>query len=165
MNVDRWSGTLIGSWVRLPVALRLCVPFAIMSVLWWLSSRIPSDRSPSQLRAALHNGAHIVAYGALAGSWLLALVRSSATAPRVAKATIWSFALAVGYGVVDELHQSSVPARVCSFADLMTDAAGAGLALLVLRSWVGGGSVRWPRVLLMATICLGCVAFATWGPW
>jgi VanZ family protein len=156
---------MVGWWGRLPAALRMCLPLAVMLLLWWSSSRQPTEQEPSQLRAVLHNGMHVVAYAALAGSWLLALVRTGDSPSRLARAVLASFLLAVAYGAVDELHQSFVPGRVCSIADLVTDAAGSVLALLVLRSLLGAGRLAWRQIVLTLVICLGCVAFATWGPW
>ena len=162
---DGWARALLRRWLAVPVVIRLCVPCAIMGTLWWLSSRSPSDRPGSPLRALLHNGMHVIAYGSLAGSWLLTLVRVDAGSVSIARAATASFVLAVAYGVVDELHQSYVPDRTCSFADLLTDAAGAVLALMVLRPGLGAGTLCWWRLLVAVAICLGCVAFATWGPW
>ena len=76
-----------------------------------------------------------------------------------------AMAVAVGYGVVDELHQGHVPGRTPSAADVLTDAFGALLAVAVLRALVTAAplSVRLLGWLVLA--CAGSVAFATWGPW
>jgi VanZ family protein len=151
--------------MRLPVVARLLLPLTIMAVLWWSSSRVPTPREPSVMRAFLHNGMHVVAYAALAGSWLLALLHGGVVSARMTRAMAASFLLSVAYGAVDEWHQSFVRGRVCSISDLMTDAAGAMLALLVLRSQLGAGRLSWQRLMLWVSICVACVAFATFGPW
>lgn len=162
--VARGGMALVRSWLRLPVAVRALLPVAIMAVLWWSSSRAPTSREPNLPRALAYNAMHVVAYGALAASCLLALLRSGAPSWRRGRAAA-AVALAVGYGAVDELHQSFVPGRTCSAADVMTDAAGAILVVVLLRSWCGGPNASVRAVVWAATACLVCVAFATWGPW
>ncbi len=44
---------------------------------------------------------------------------------------------AVGYGILDEIHQSFIPLRTASAADVAADAAGAGLAILAAWYWLG----------------------------
>jgi len=160
-----WSRAIVETWLRQPAAVRACLPLTTMALLWWSSSRTPTVLEPSQLRAVLHNGMHVVAYAALAGSWLLALVRGDDPHRRLTKAVVASFLLSVAYGAVDELHQSFVPGRDCSISDWMTDGAGSALALMVLRWHLGVGTVSWPHLALLVATCLACVAFATWGPW
>ncbi len=71
-------------------------------------------------RAAL---AHVVLFGGLATLLYWPLAGRSAQFAWAAMAI--SFALAVLYGVTDELHQAFVDGRVASEADLVIDAAGA----------------------------------------
>lgn len=80
-------------------------------------------------------GAHFVFYGALALALLWALRREW---PRLEHAAWWAWSLAVLYGLSDELHQSFVPGRKEDWRDIVTDAAGAAVALGVfygLRWW------------------------------
>lgn len=46
--------------------------------------------------------------------------------------TLVAFLLTVAYGVSDELHQLYVPGRVASVGDVIADALGAGLAILLM---------------------------------
>lgn len=161
--MTRWIDTALAAWVRLPVPARVLVPLAVMAFLWWSSSRQLDVQEANPVRAVLHNGAHVVAYAALAGSLLLALVRAGEP-PSRRRAVVMSFVLAVAYGAIDEWHQSFVPGRVCSIADLMTDAAGSVLALLLLRGRLGDDRASWRAVAATVLVCLLCVAFATWGP-
>ena len=74
---------------------------------------------------------HLLAFGALAGAFMLAL--SWGRRPRLRDA-VWAFALTVAYGVFDEWHQSWVPDRSGRLDDVLTDAIGALIGLGV--AWV-----------------------------
>ncbi len=157
---------LLGWWLRIPLAVRLVAPVAVMVVLWYSSSQPPSRRAPSLLRALLHNGAHVVAYCGLGGAWLLALLPSggeqlAAVSRRVIAAAV---GLSVGYGIVDELHQSFVPGRHSSFWDISCDACGAVLAV-VLVLWTLSGERRFvTRTALTAALAIASVLAATFLP-
>lgn len=49
---------------------------------------------------------------------------------------IWALAIAAGYSVLDEYHQSFVPSRGASPWDSLLDTAGAAAAQIVLWSWI-----------------------------
>jgi VanZ family protein len=147
-------------WLRLPVAARSVPPVALMGLLWWSSSREPSSDAPSLLRAGLHNAMHVVAYSMLGGSLLLALQsRASAHHTRAAAA---SFTIAVGYGWIDEWHQSFVPGRDCSFADWCADASGAALSLALLVPVLRRRAVARMPVAACLLASAVSVLFATW---
>ena len=103
-------------------------------VVLWISSSVPESSDDTLagiwLPPLIQNSLHIPAFGALAAAWVWAfdLGRS------VANASLWAWALTTGYGVVDEIHQSFVPGRTCSLEDVLLDAFGAALAI-VLISW------------------------------
>jgi VanZ family protein len=63
-------------------------------------------------------------------SWLVARALEPAAGVRQA---VLALAVAIGYGVVDEVHQSFVPGRVGDPMDVLKDAAGAVIGLLVRR--------------------------------
>jgi VanZ family protein len=73
--------------------------------------------------------------------------------------------LSVAYGIVDEVHQSFVPGRVCSVVDVLSDAFGAALAIALLGSCLSRSRVC--NVALGACLVgsFASVAMATWGPW
>jgi VanZ family protein len=82
--------------------------------------------SDKHLHAAAYAGLSVLTCRALAGGTMAAL-----TAPGAAAA----WALAAGYGVTDEVHQSYVPGRVPDLADWLADAAGAGAAAAGCYAW------------------------------
>ncbi len=112
-------------------ALRWLPAVCWMGGVFYLSHQSsPLGVDAGAARAAL---AHLALFGGLAALlyWPLA-VRSAQVAWAVMAI---SFALAVLYGVTDELHQAFVDGRVASETDLLIDAAGAlagvtGAALL-----------------------------------
>ena len=71
----------------------------------------------------LFNGAHIVAYGGLATAWWYALGDADRLARTDAMRPVGTLAvaLALAYGLVDELHQSFTAGRVASVGDLLSD--------------------------------------------
>lgn len=83
-----------------------------------------------------YKSGHIIAYAVLAWLWWRAL------APR--RQITWSilsiaFSLTVLYGISDEIHQLFVPNRFGRVADVLFDASGALLTILLLRR------LRWLR--------------------
>ena len=49
------------------------------------------------------------------------------------RTTFAVFAAVVGIGVLDELHQAFIPGREADLADLLADAAGAAVALYLVK--------------------------------
>lgn len=171
----RWGGSglrsVAWSWMRLPVPVRAIAPIGVMAALWASSAVTPSPRPSSVVRDFLHNGAHIVAYGVLAGSFLLCgSVATLARAPGAAgrhrsRWPLCSIGLAIGYGILDELHQAQVPGRVCSYGDLLSDASGAIFAVVALLALLRADA-RLARSLAWCLLaCAVSVSVATWVPW
>lgn len=73
----------------------------------------------------LRKSVHLAAFGLLAILCWMALRGASF---RFIKA----WALASGYGLIDEWHQSFMPERTALFTDVLINAAGAALALLAV---------------------------------
>ena len=72
---------------------------------------------------------HVAVFGALAAACILALRRWPVAAPTCLLA---GSALALAYAVLDEWHQTFVPTRHGAPADVAIDAAGIGIAAIVL---------------------------------
>lgn len=140
--------------------LRLWPPFLVAASLWFLSSRPGTVGPVSMVWNFVHNSAHVVAYAGLGASILLAFpenVRRRGCVPAVLMSS--------AYGLVDEWHQSHVPGRVASLADVVSDAIGATLAVCAL-AWLLWRSERGLRALpWMALAALVSVSSATWLPW
>ncbi len=105
--------------LRAVVSARLLLPAALAALIWVLSSQSDPGPDLGGLQAAASYVAHLVLYAALwtALAWALRWRRP------------WlALVLTVGYGVVDELHQSTVEGRDATAVDVMVDALGAGLA-------------------------------------
>jgi VanZ family protein len=112
-------------WYR---ALAWAAVLAYMGLIFWLSSRTTEPLPmwfPQQDKLY-----HFLGYN------VLGFLIAHATAKGSHKKRFWiAFALASVYGITDELHQSFVPGRDCSFWDWLADTAGAwGGAYLYLKS-------------------------------
>lgn len=73
----------------------------------------------------IRKGAHIISFAALALAFYWALPRKS---PRF----ILAFLCTLAFAIIDELHQSSIPGRTAYYGDILLDAAGAAIALMIL---------------------------------
>lgn len=73
--------------------------------------------------------AHLSEYAILAALWLRAFVRGRNLSPRTAG--LLALAISVAWAILDELHQSFVPSRSASLADVLVDTAGALITLTV----------------------------------
>lgn len=117
------------------IRLRRLAPLLVMALIHFCSSLPGTPGSGGVLPgipSALHNLLHIPAYALLAASWQLAL-----PARRSGRALLLVGLLTVGYGVVDEWHQSFVPGRECSAADLLRDAIGAAVGIFAMHLITG----------------------------
>ena len=111
-----------------------------MAGLFLLSS-IPDTDAPSSLLqqailwvpATWQNLLHIPLYGGLALSWAWSLETTSLKRQLIVPLAL---GLTVGWGILDELHQATVPGRYGSLTDMGLNILGAMLAmLLMLRLW------------------------------
>ena len=95
---------------------------------------VSGDPTPPMPAKLSDKTLHLIAYGGLAVLACRALARG------LPARITWSLALAtlgitIGYAITDELHQRVVPGRSADVYDVMADAAGACLALIVLKCW------------------------------
>jgi VanZ family protein len=155
---------VLAKWLALPRAVRLLAPVTVMTVWWWASSQPVSPRPASVLRALAHNGMHIVGFSTLAICFQLGLGRAHRR-PGDASVLGGALALTVAYGIVDELHQSYVPGRVCSVSDILSDACGGAFGLACMLALTDRVRLPLGRIVALFLCCCASVALATFGPW
>jgi VanZ family protein len=96
---------------------------AYMAGIFWLSSLPAARVAAFGFPAHLVNLAHVPLFAGLGSVTLLALTGPSV--PRVALAGV----LALAFALFDEWHQTTVPGRVFSLADLAADALGIAIGV------------------------------------
>ena len=103
-------------------------PLLLMAVIWFFSSQPDLDSGLGLIDLIGRKLIHAIEYA------LLCLLLWRATASRVSPraALTAAFVLAVGYAVVDELHQTTVPTRNGSPIDVAIDATGAAIAATLI---------------------------------
>ena len=116
------------------VYFRMAVPLAYMAIIYGLSSIPDTQTDPANLAEqalqwtppALQNLLHIPLYAGLTLTWFWALQQTKLTFQTTLAV---AGALALVYGVSDELHQTTVPGRFGSITDLMLNALGVALVI------------------------------------
>lgn len=168
LNTVGWFRKAGAMLLLFPRFVALLAAAGWMGVIWWTSSFSPAD-APRRYdwRAVVQNFLHAPAFGMLALLWILTLPRrGSWPAPTTLERAL-VVALTLGYGIIDELHQASVPGRDLSVFDLMTDATAAVCVLwIVLYLGDTGVSERGlgRRFALGLFACLVCALAATYVP-
>jgi VanZ family protein len=133
-STDAASSEHTESWL-LPF-LRTLAPWATaaqLEALHWLTRRL----------------AHLSEYAILAALWLRAFVRGRGLTPR--NAGLLALAISAAWAILDELHQSFVPSRSASVADVALDTTGALIALTIAHA-------GWRRAADRATATLLWIA-------
>ncbi len=108
--------------------IRLIPAIAVMGVIFLLSHQ-PGDRFDPYLFRWADKLAHLVIYAALCATLICvfpARFRFSARKMVVAM----SLLLCLLYGISDEFHQSFIPGRYPSLADIVADVSGAVLTCM-----------------------------------
>jgi len=106
-------------------------PIALMALIFALSAMPTDDVDRGLAHLLLRKAAHFTEYALLAALWWRAL-RSRVTE---STAMLAALAIAVGYAITDEIHQTFVDGRIGSPVDVLIDSAGAatGIALATRR--------------------------------
>ena len=110
-----------------------------MGLIYWLSDRSALVDIQSQVgERVVYKSAHMVAYAILAWfGWRALAPQRRVTWPVLC----WALLLAILYGISDELHQRLVPGRHGRVADVLFDAGGALVMVLLIRRISGLRSV------------------------
>jgi VanZ family protein len=110
-------------------ATLLLPPLLLMAVIWFFSAQPDLSSGLGLVDLVGRKLIHAAEFALLCFLWWRAL---SARGGRRA-ALIGAFLLAVAYAVVDEYHQTFVAGRSGSPVDVAIDAAGAALAIALIR--------------------------------
>lgn len=122
----------------------------LFPLLRWLLPWATADALDT-IHLLLRKSGHVTEYAILAGLWYRAFRRGrGATA---AASAALALAISVGWAALDEWHQSFVPSRTASAADVVLDGASAAVALAV-------ASLGWRAALDGATAALLWLAAA-----
>jgi VanZ like family len=119
-----------GPWGERPfpvAAARAVAPLALMGLIFFLSAQPNLDTGLGTWDTILRKIVHAAEFGALALLWTWAL------APLIRRPVPLSVAITLLYAAADEYHQSFVATRHGTPTDLIFDAAGVAIALVVLR--------------------------------
>ncbi len=146
---------LLDRYVRMPRWVRLAGVLLWAMFVWWLSSKPGSALANLPFGSLVANSGHVALFGILGGLLFFAW-----TGP-LAGRFCWSAGIAAAFGIVDELHQTWVPGRSSSVADVLSDVSGAVLGSCVLM-WTLGRDGRAARAIpWVAIVTLGAVCLAT----
>jgi VanZ family protein len=107
------------------IPLRLLLPLAYMSGVFFLSSIPARELHRWGVTSVLANLAHVPLYAGLAWATLWAVL--GPVGPRVA----WVALACLVFALTDEFHQNFVPGRVFSLVDVGADVVGIGLGITI----------------------------------
>lgn len=144
------------------------LPVAWMGVIFWLSTAGFSAEATGRwilplLKALLpwaaqtqveflhglaRKGGHVTEYAILAWLWYRSFVRVGPPALPRGRRVLAAFGLTVAYASLDELHQAWTGRRGGSAADVVLDAMGGGVGLLLTSGGWRGAAERLTTALL-----------------
>jgi len=113
----------------LRTALPFAAPLALMALIFAFSAMPSDNEHHSTLMFVLRKVAHFSEYFALTGLWWWAL-RTQIGGRR---ALLPAVAIAVGYAIADEIHQTFVSGRTGTPRDVLIDSAGILAAAWLIR--------------------------------
>ncbi len=111
---------------------QIFLPLGLMGFIFVMSS-IPMDGKSknigflTDLDPGLQNLLHIPLYGLLAFLWMQFFVDMGRP---VSRAVIFSLAITIGYGCLDELHQTFIPGRYGGLLDILLNIIGAAAGII-----------------------------------
>ena len=89
--------------------------------------------SDIDLSLLVRKGAHLTEFAILG---LLLLIALYFTREKLLSSSNIAFAIGATYGVFDELHQLFIPGRSCQISDMLIDASGVLLAVMLCSAYV-----------------------------
>lgn len=135
------------------------VSAAWYGMIWTLSSQAMVGRPGRMSGSWVLNTGHALLFGLLALGLLLCLPRRDGWPLLRRSQTAIVLGLVGLLGVVDELHQSTVPGRVMSTADVLTDLTGA-CCVLWICAFTGSSGARETGLRWRLLVCLGACFLA-----
>ncbi len=115
-----WLGNMM---TRFPVFVRLIPMIVVMGIIFFLSHQ-SGDQLDIPDIPFIDKIAHFVVYAVLAGTILL-VPSQELKRTRPVLMIVLTVSLCFMYGIGDEFHQSFIPNRFVSGADVLTDTLGA----------------------------------------
>ena len=100
-------------------------PLALMALIFFLSAQPDLSSGLGTADTILRKLAHMVEYGLLWFLWWRALGYGNPLVPA---------AIAIGYAITDEIHQSFVHGRQAAIHDVLIDGAGVLIAIAVAHA-------------------------------
>ncbi len=114
-------------------ALRMVPMIVVMGTIFFLSNQ-PGDQLSLPPIPGIDKVAHMIAYGVLGGTVLLAHNEQQRNSkPRIVM--LFTVVFCLLYGISDEFHQSFIPGRTASVYDLFADCAGAAVVCFCWARW------------------------------
>jgi VanZ family protein len=104
---------------------RFAPPLLLMGLIFFLSAQPDLSTGLGTWDLILRKLAHMAEYGLLWLLWWRALGYGNPALPA---------AIAIGYSITDELHQTTVEGRHGTPVDVLIDSAGVALAYLAVRA-------------------------------
>lgn len=106
-------------------SVRFAPPLALMGAIYFLSAQPNLRTELGTIDLVGRKFVHMIEFGLLFLLWLRAFGWSG-------RAAWWAAAIAIGYAVSDEFHQTFVDGRQGSPRDVAIDSAGVAIAALVM---------------------------------
>ena len=107
---------------------------AWMGLIFWLSSQPePLDLPEPWQKSLVGISGHVLGYAGLGILWWRALAAGQSASAR--RTLALALLLTTLYAISDEYHQTFVPGRSGTPADVLIDAAGAVLGLWLVHRW------------------------------
>ena len=119
---DAHPGSITGA---MRFVSRFAPPLVLMGLIFLLSAQPDLSTGLGTWDTILRKLAHMAEYGLLWLLWWRALGYGNPALPA---------AIAIGYSITDELHQTTVEGRHGTPVDVLIDAAGVALAYLAVRA-------------------------------
>ncbi len=143
-----WMGVIVG--LSTDTASAEHTGRLLLPVLRWLLPWATPGQVDT-IHGLVRKGAHLTEYAILAALWYRAFRRGPTLGPRAAG--LGTLVISVTWAILDEWHQSFMPARTSSAVDVAIDGAGAAVALLVAyRGWRAVLDGATPILLWLAAV-------------